>query len=201
LDYDEEKQEIFLYHGTNCYRRWEITKSGSIEPGRGDFSFFCTRASEAYTYARAACLRDLAQFGVNSLICEPVVLKVSFNARTWVQVDFIQELNPNDADEKSAVALAVLGPVAHSNITDVLHCTHNRRLGQSESIRSFEDGTLIEGIKHLRDKLAQNRVDAWMLQKLGLLTQKVSVSLKGGEVPDLTFEDYLRRLKQTQVSS
>lgn len=201
LDYDESSQEIFLYHGTNCYRRWEITRSGIIEPGRNDFSFFCTRPAEAYTYARAACLRDINQYGINSLTCEPVVLKVRFTARTWMQVDFVQELNPNDVDENSAVSLAVLGPVQHTNIVDILHCTHGRRLGQSESIRTFEDGTLLEGIKHLRDKLCQRRVDAWMLNKLGVLSQKVGTRLKGGEVPDLTFEDNLRRLRQSQVQA
>jgi hypothetical protein len=136
---------------------------------------------------------------MNSLTCEPVVLKVKFTARTWMQVDFIQELNPGDQDDSSAVSLAVLGPVQFTNIVDVLHCTHGRRLGQSESIRSFEDGTLMQGIRHLREKLRQRRPDAWMLKKLGFLTQRVGVELKGGEVPDLTLEDNLRRLRQFQV--
>jgi hypothetical protein len=201
LDHDDSNEEIFLYHGTNCYRRWEITRAGVIEPGRNNYSFFCTRPQEAYTYARAACLRDIAQYGINSLTCEPVVLKVCFTARTWMQVDFIQELNPNDVDEQSAVSLAVLGPVQHTNIVDILHCTHGRRLGQSESIRTFEDGTLLEGIKHLRDKLCQRRLDAWMLKKLGGLTQKVGVKLKGGEVPELTLEDNLRRLRSSHVEA
>ncbi len=113
----------------------------------------------------------------------------------------MQELNPHDVEENSAISLAVLGPVQHTNIVDILHCMHGRRFGQSESIRTFEDGTLLEGIKHLRDKLCQKRLDTWMLKKLGCLTQKVGVRLKGGEVPDLTFEDNLRRLRQSQVQA
>jgi hypothetical protein len=118
-----------------------------------------------------------------------------------MQVDFVQELNPNEVDENSGISLAVLGPVQHTNIVDILHCTHGRRLGHSESIRTFEDGTLLEGIRHLRDKLCQKRIDAYVLKKLGVLTQKVGVKLKGGEVPDLTFEDNLRRLRQSQVQA
>jgi hypothetical protein len=199
LDFDDGNQEIYLYHGTNCYRRWEINKSGSIEPGRSNYSFFSTKPQEAYTYARAACLRDVTTGSMNSLTCEPVVLKVKFTARTWMQVDFIQELNPGDQDDSSAVSLAVLGPVQFTSIVDVLHCTHGRRLGQSESIRSFEDGTLMQGIRHLREKLRQRRPDAWMLKKLGFFTQRVGVELNGGEVPDLTLEDNLRRLRQFQI--
>ncbi len=199
LDYDEANQEIFLFHGTNCYRRWEINKSGSIEPGRSNYSFFTTRPLEAYTYARAACLRDLTTGSINSLTCEPVVLKVRFTARTWMQVDFIQELNPGDQEETPSLSLAVLGPVQFANIVDILHCTHGRRLGQSESIRSFEDGTLMQGIRHLREKLRQRRPDAWMLQKLGLLTQRMGVQMRGGEVPDITLADDLRRLRRAIV--
>lgn len=39
LDYDEANQEIFLFHGTNCYRRWEINKSGSIKPAAATTAF------------------------------------------------------------------------------------------------------------------------------------------------------------------
>ena len=92
--------DIFLYHGTNCYRRWEIKRCGMIEPGRSHYSFFCTKASTALTYARAACMRDMANHNINSLICEPVVLKVRFNKRSWLQVDFCQPANPGNPEEK-----------------------------------------------------------------------------------------------------
>jgi len=140
-------------------------------------------------------MRDVQPGVVNSLTCEPVVLKVRFNARTWMQVDFVQELNPSDGDPLS-LSVAVLGPVPVANVFDVLHCTHSgRRLNAGEPIRSFDDGTLIAGIQHLREKLAARRPDAWVLKKLGIFTQKVGVRLAGGEVPDLTHDDYLRRLR------
>ncbi len=145
-------------------------------------------------------MRDMAPGSINSLICEPVVLKVRFNARTWVQVDFIQEIGFVDDDESAGLSVAVLGPVPFASIVDILHCSHGRRLGcASESIRTFEDGTLMEGIRHLREKLCKKRADAWVLKKLGILTQQVGTKLLGGEVPELTFEDNLRRLRQSQV--
>jgi hypothetical protein len=145
-------------------------------------------------------MRDLQPYRINSLTSEPVVLKVRFNARTWMQVDFIQELNPGDGDPLS-LCVAALGPVPVANVVDILHCTHGgRRLGAGESIRSFEDGTLIAGIQHLREKLAQKRPDAWILRKLGIFTQTVGARLSGGEVPELTDDDFLRRLRQPRAS-
>ncbi|MBS1953632.1 MAG: hypothetical protein JST89_05595 [Cyanobacteria bacterium SZAS-4] len=202
LDYDSGQEEIYLYHGTNCYRRWEINRSGAIEPGRSNYSFFCTRAADAYRYARAASMRDMSPGAVNSLICEPVVLKVRFNVRTWMQVDFIQEIGFVEEEENASLGLtmAVLGPVQFAAIVDILHCSHGRRLGcASESIRTFDDGTLMEGIRHLREKLCKKRADAWVLKKLGIFTQQVGTKLLGGEMPELTLEDNLRRLRQSQV--
>lgn len=198
LDYDESPNEIFLYHGTNCYRRWEINRTGFIEPGRNQYSFFSTSVGEAYTYARAACMRDIGPHSFNSLICEPVVLKVRFNTRTWLQVDFLNTVSSEDTPIPVFTA-AVLGPVTCTNIVDVLHCTHGRRLGGGEPIRTFQDGTFIESIRHLKDKLAGNRLDAWLLKKLGLMRQTVEVRLAGGEVPELTSNDHLRKLRQSQV--
>jgi hypothetical protein len=195
LDFDAEAGEIYLYHGTNCYRRWEMNRTGAMEPGRSNYSFFCTKAADAYRYARAACTRDMS-ISVNSLICEPVVLKVKFNLRTWLQVDFIQEIRVSEEEEDLlAVSVAVLGPVPFSNVVDILHCTHGRRLG-GESIRTFEDGTFLTSIQHLRDNLCRRRADSWVLKKLGIFTQTVGVRLAGGEVPELTSEDNLRRLRQ-----
>ncbi len=179
LDYDQELNEIFLYHGTNCYRRWEINRTGFIEPGRNQYSFFCTSAQDAYTYARAACMRDIGPNSFNSLICEPVVLRVRFNARTWLQVDFLKLTSGEEATSPCFTA-AVLGPVTCTSIVDVLHCTHGRRLGSAETVRTFEDGTFIESIRHLKDKLGKNRLDSWLLKKLGFMRQTVEVRLAGG---------------------
>jgi hypothetical protein len=200
LDYDSDQNEIYLYHGTNCFRRWEINRLGSIEPGRNHYSFFSSRATVAFAWARAACARDLDPNSVNSLTCEPVVLKVRFTARTWLQVDFIEEVAIPDNPESKSLSLAVLGSVSSCHITDVLHCMHGKRLGYAgESIRIFADGTLLSSIQHLRVKLRQKRPDAWMLKHLEVLSQTVGVRIAGKEVPELTFEDNLRKLRQIRA--
>jgi hypothetical protein len=199
IDYNLADHEVYLYHGTNCYRRWEIKRTGFIEPGRNHYSFFCTRPAAAYRYARAACIRDINSSSVNSLICEPVVLKVKFNARNWVQVDFVNELNSLEGEDDVGLCVAVLGPISASALVDVLHCMHGRRLGSlQEATRTFENGTFLASIYQLRGNLGRNRPDAWMLKYLGVCSQAVSVRLAGGEVPTLTLEDDLRRLRQVR---
>ncbi|HEY9772774.1 MAG TPA: hypothetical protein V6C81_03075 [Planktothrix sp.] len=144
-------------------------------------------------------MRDVQPGRVNSLTCEAVVLRVKFNVRTWMQIDFIQELNPGDGDPLS-LSCAALGPVPAANIVEVLHCTHcGSKLGAGESVRSFEDGTLLAGIQHLKEKLASKRPDAWMLKKLGFFTQNMNTRLAGGECPDVTDDDELRRLRQVHA--
>ena len=199
LDYDGETDEIFLYHGTNCYRRWEINRNGSLEPGRNEYSFFCTNSADAYTYARAACMRDIGPDAFNSLICEPVVLKVKFTSRTWLQVDFLKILSSSEEHDSPTFTVAVLGPVSSSSIVDVLHCTHGRRLRDGKlTTRTFEDGSFVESIRHLKDTLSAKRPDAWLLKKLGLMRQNVETRLTGGEMPELTSDDHLRKLRQCQ---
>lgn len=209
LDYAQDLEEIYLYHGTNCYRRWEINRTGFIEPGRNHYSFFSTNPLDAYTYARAACMRDIGPGAFNSLICEPVVLKVRFNARTWLQIDFIKNANENasgEEEDKDAAlptifTMAVLGPVLSTCVVDVLHCTHGKRFGSgSESFRTFdEEGVFASSIRHLRETFTKKRPDAWLLKKLGLMRQSVEVKLAGGECPELTSDDHLRKLRQSQA--
>ncbi len=141
---------------------------------------------------------------VNSLSSEPVVMKVKFNARTWVQVDFIQPIPTLDETVKEKrLTLAVLGPVTCNNIVDILHCTHGRRLGVSiESIKTFADGSFLESIRHLKEKLTQKRVDSWVLKKLGVMEQELMVALSGGKpVPELSPDDHIRKLKQSNVKA
>lgn len=132
-------------------------------------------------------------------------MKVKFNARTWVQVDFIQPIPQPQSDDmvkEERLTLAVLGPVASTNIVDVLHCTHGRRLGVSiESIKTFADGSFLESIRNLKEKLQQKRVDAWILKKLGLMEQEIMVALGGGNVPDLSTDDQIRKLKQSNMKA
>jgi hypothetical protein len=144
-------------------------------------------------------MRDMGPGSFNSLICEPVVLKVRFNARTWIQVDFIQDESAHD-DEATGLIMAVLGPVPCGSIVDVLHCMHGRRLGNgAETIRSFEDGRVMQGIRHLKETLMKDRLDGWFIKHMGILSRRVGTSLKGGEVPDVTLDDEVRRLRQLQV--
>ncbi|MBX9669543.1 MAG: hypothetical protein K2X93_18110 [Candidatus Obscuribacterales bacterium] len=143
-------------------------------------------------------MRDIGPNSFNSLICEPVVLKVRFNSRTWLQVDFLK-LSTGEDTAASVFEAAVLGPVSCTNIVDVVHCTHGRRLGAGDSNRTFEDGRFLDSIRHLRDKLGQNRVDSWVLKKLGIMRQTVEVKLSGGEVPELTSDDHLRKLRQARA--
>lgn len=200
LDYDKDENEIYLYHGTNCFRRWEINRLGSIEPGRNHYSFFSTKANFAFAWARAACARDLNPNNLNSLTCEPVVLKVRFTARTWLQVDFIEDIAMPENGDSRALSLAVLGSVSSCLITDVMHCMHGKRLNcAGESIRIFADGTLLSSIQHLRAKLRQKRPEAWVLKNLALFGQSVEVRLAGKELPELTLEDSLRKLRQIRV--
>ncbi|MBZ0189435.1 MAG: hypothetical protein K8F91_24530, partial [Candidatus Obscuribacterales bacterium] len=59
-------------------------------------------------------MRDINPNCVNSLVLEPVVLKVVFNTRTWLQVDFVKNGNSQENDAKSnpALTVAVLGPIS-----------------------------------------------------------------------------------------
>lgn len=143
-------------------------------------------------------MRDIGPHSFNSLICEPVVLKVRFNARTWLQVDFVK-LHSGEDGTASGLECAVLGPVTCTSIVDVLHCTHGRRLGGGDRQRTFEDGTFMSSIRHLRDKLTKNRVDSWIMKKLGFMKQTVEVRLTGGEMPELTSDDQLRKLRQSST--
>jgi hypothetical protein len=195
LEYNAAENEIILFHGTNCYRRWEINRSGFIEPGRNNYSFFCTRGQDAYAFARAACIRDFKPENINSLAVEPVVLKVKFTCRTWLQVDFLQK-----DSEGQGITAAVLGPIPVGEIVEVLHCHHGQKkmLMGIGGIRTFE-GEFLEDIQHLKETLQAKRMDMWLLRKLGLVADKVGVTLKGGEVPSLTHLDQIRKLRQSNT--
>ena len=192
VDFNTQAQELYLYHGTNCYRRWEINRNGFLEPGRSNYSFYSTRQQDAYNYARAACIRDLQPDSTNSLTSEPVVLRIKFNQRTWLQVDFVQK-----EPDSNGLTIAVLGPVHTSNVVEVLHCNHGvKRLSSTLSIKTFEDGEFLASIQRLRENLQKRRIDMWVIRKLGFVADKVGVTLKGGEVPALTHNDQLRKLRQ-----
>lgn len=147
-------------------------------------------------------MRDVDPDRVNSLVCEPVVLKIKFTERSWLQVDFVSPTNPNENSQIDCLSIAVLGPISSQNIVEVLHCTHGQRLGNpGERIKTFADGKFRESIQKLKEKLDKKRLDGWLLKKIGLMKQKVSVKLAGGEVPDLTNDDHLRKLRQNQIKA
>ena len=145
-------------------------------------------------------MRDMEPGNINSLICEPVVLKVKFTERTWLQVDFVKPTNPNEDSEIDCLSVAALGPISTANIVEVMHCTHGRRLGcGTETIKTFADGKFLESIQQLKETPTKKRFDGWLLKKIGLMKQSVSTKLAGGEVPELTSDDHLRKLRKNQL--
>jgi hypothetical protein len=191
----KDETAVYLYHGTNCWRRWEINRTGSIAAGRNGYSFFCNTAAEAMAYARAASVRD-GGHSANSLISEPVVLKVKFNERTWLQVDFIKESAggpaPSPGPQQAArLTFAVLGPINCSSIVAVEGCTHGAQA--QRSVRSFADGTLCRGIKRLRSTCSPDRLDACLLKKLCGYWRDFSMRIRGTPV-EVSESDQIRRL-------
>ena len=187
-----------MYHGTNCARRWEINRCGNIEPGRSGYSFFTTDPHSAYAYARVASLRDIGPGQANSLTSEAVVIKVRFTARTWMQADFVQEMPSGALEERTELSVAVLGPVPCSQIVEVQHCSHERRLASNNPltppVRTFADGKLLRGIQRLKGKTRHFRLDAYVLLKLGIFWRKLMALGKGSQPLEVTTSDELRRL-------
>ena len=198
VEHDAEQTEMYLYHGTNCFRRWEINRSGNIEPGRSGYSFYTTDPHSAYAYARAACLRDIGPGSANSLTSEAVVVKVRFTARTWMQADFVQEMPAGPSEERTELSVAVLGPIPCPYIVEVLHCSHEGRLASntplSTPVRTFADGSLRQGIRRLRLKTDHFRLDAYLLLRFGILWRKLMAFAVGKKPLEVTAGDELRRL-------
>lgn len=198
VEHSAEKTELFLYHGTNCFRRWEINRSGNIEPGRSGYSFFTTNPHSAYAYGRAACLRDIGPGSANSLTSEAVVIKVRFTARTWMQADFVQEMPAGPSDERTELSVAVLGPIPCAQIVEVLHCGHEGRLASNTpltpAVRTFADGSLLRGTRRLKGKTRHFRLDAYLLLKLGTWWRRLMAFGSGSRPLEVTTSDELRRL-------
>lgn len=193
IERSTDGKSIYLYHGTNCYRRWEINKIGAILPGRSSYSFFCSLYEDAYICARTACRRDAGGNNCNSLISEPVVLKVRFTQRLWMQADFVQLIPANESSTSHGLSIAVLGPIPLTNIEGVLNCSHGQR-GHLPRVRSFADGRLADGIARLRHKTANFRADIWLFQTMGQQTRSMMTQLQGSEFAELTKADIVRRL-------
>ncbi|MBI4532866.1 MAG: hypothetical protein HY711_02875 [Candidatus Melainabacteria bacterium] len=197
VERSEDASELFLYHGTNCYRRWEINKAGCLLPGRSGLSFFSARPETAYRYARAACLRDMGVGAANSLISEPIVLKVRFTKRTWMQADFIAAEPMQTCGNRLELSVAVLGPIPSHYIVQVFHCTHGHRtVVRDLPVRSFADGTLRQGISRLRHRTSHFRLDTYLLARVGKLVGSLGCLLSGKHTPEATTQDELYRLCQ-----
>jgi hypothetical protein len=141
------------------------------------------------TYARAASMRDGGASG-NSLISEPVVLKVKFTERTWLQVDFIQG-SPSSSPSGEQLTFAVVGPINSSAIISVDNCFHAG--AKAASIRSFADGKLSLGIQRLRRKSSSRRFDAWVLKRLCHYWRELTTWARGKQV-EVSPADEIRRL-------
>jgi hypothetical protein len=178
-----------------------MNRAGNLLAGRTGYSFFCSSEDVALGYAKNACLRDVRAGASNSLTCEPIVLKVKFTARTWLQVDFVQELPAPETkpghSQGAALNVAVLGPVSFANVELVKHCLHGRKsLGDTEAIRSFADGKLMAGIRRLREKTGRWRFDAFALNHLENCSRKIKRWITCKPEPELTAADELSRLAQ-----
>lgn len=184
VEHNWDGSEIYFYHGTNCYRRFEIRSAGEISLGRAGLLFLCTDADRAYDYGRVASLRD-QQFGYrNNLSHEPVLLKVKFDWRHCPDIDFVFNLNP---DEPMAcdLSIAVNRPIDAERIVQVLHCEHSLEFLHEH--RNSADDELKQGIRVLRGKSIQNP-EVWAARGIESLNRASS--------PELSLDDELRRLRR-----
>jgi hypothetical protein len=190
--------QIYLYHGTNCYRRLEIKLAGAILPGRGGLTFFTTRLTDAHAYAHVACMRDAAVQPRNSLTGEPVVLKVAFDETCWRQVDFIQASTNCLTDGREGLNLAVVDAIDSLRVVDVLYCSHILSKPCEQPIRSFADGRLMEGIRRLRGGDEAERPEVIAMRKVASIRRMVSEKVAGARSTELTYADQVRKLRQSQ---
>jgi len=128
-------------------------------------------------------------------VSEPVVIKVRFDARTWIQADFVRFEEPIDGGDRTVVCVAVVGPVNLKCIEAVLYCSHgNRYHRQCQPVRTFADAKLIAGIKKMRNDASRFRADAWALSQMCLIRQDLHNRLAAGGALEVTAADELRRL-------
>ncbi len=187
VEHNWDGSEIYLYHGTNCFRRFEIRTAGEIAVGRAGLLFLCTSADRAYDHGRVAGLRD-QQFGYrNNLSHEAILLKVKFDQRNWADIDFVFNLNP-DQPIGCDLSIAVNQPIDADRIVQVLHCDHSLEfLSDDRSSRTSQDDCLKQGIKVLRGKTPRNP-ETWAARGLERLNQ--------AHAPELSLDDELRRLRR-----
>lgn len=173
-----------------------MNRSGNVLPGKSGYSFYCTSSEDAFNYARAACMRDIGMGSSNSLTAEPVVLKVKFTPRLWLQADFVHDLP--DSNEHAEVA--VLGPVPSMYIEEVLHCHHERAMSdRTVHVRSFADGSLKAGTQRMRAKTQHWRLDAFLLLNIGTFLRRAAIWLNGKQPLELSNTDEVRRLGKVHL--
>ncbi len=186
---------VYLYHGTNCYRRMEINRLGEFIPGKGNLNFFCTNMFQAYNYARIACLRDLANTELNnppnSMMLEPVVLKVRFGLLLWNQVDFVHLLF--QSPDETRANIGVNGKIASSSIEAVLFCKHNRKILDYNEI---DQSNYLNEIYKLRQLVTKKTKEEEILKVLYLLSQNISQKINRQQLPILKEVDHFQKLKR-----
>lgn len=188
VEHNWDGSEIYLYHGTNCYRRFEIRTACEIAVGRAGLLFMCTNADRAYDYARVSSLRDQAFGYRNNLSHEPVLLKVKFDWQNWTDIDFVFNLQPNEP-MACDLSIAINEPIAADRIVQVLHCEHSLEfLHDDKTEKAAYDDELRQGIKVLRGKATDKKAETWAARGLERLNQ--------GYSPELSMDDELRRLRR-----
>lgn len=193
-----DSSEIYLYHGTTCLNRFEIHLDGNIKPGRSGLIFLCTRAKDAHAYAHVACLRDKRPPVQNSLVQEPVILKIRVDQTLWQKVDYIQKINQVSEGFTPAYTVAMAEAIDISAIFDVLFCNHGCQLIAAEQgVRSFDDGKLLAGIRRLRSDDMQQSPTVQAVRKVISAKQTVYDKISGVQSIELTYEDELRRLRSS----
>jgi hypothetical protein len=199
IEKNYDASEIYLYHGTTCLNRFEIHLDGQIKPGRSGLIFLCTRAKDAHAYAHVASLRDKKPPIQNSLVQEPVIIKIKVDRALWQTVDYIQKINQVSPGFTPAYTVAFAEPIKIESIFDILYCNHACQLIAAEQgVRSFDDGKLLAGIRRLRadDMQQSNTVQA--MRKVISAKQAVYEKISGVQSIELTHDDELRRLRSQQ---
>ncbi len=188
VEHNWDGSEIYLYHGTNCYRRFEIRTAGQIELGRSGLIFLCTNADRAYDFARVASLRDQSFGYRNNLSHEPVLLKIKFDRRHLEDIDFVFNLNP-DEPMGCDLSIAVNEPITADRIVQIMHCDHSLDfLHDDRASRAALDDEIRQGIKVLRGKATGKKAETWAARGLERINHRNS--------PELSMDDELRRLRR-----
>ena len=173
----------------------EINKLGEFMAGKGDLTFFCTSLFQAFAHAKIACLRDSRSqndhLKPNSLITEPVILKVKFSTQLWNQVEFVNVLF--ESPDEIRADIGVIGNISSAYIESVLFCKHGRKL---QEIAEIDHVSNFYAINKLRKLIQQRSAEEMILKSLYGLSQNISQKFNSNQLPKLKIVDHFQCLKR-----